>query len=331
MQSIPKNPVMADVARLAGCDPSTVSLALRNDSRISIATREKVERAAKKLGYRVHPMVAAWVARRRARHPSPQAVPLAYLICHPAGVTWGEDPHFASILEGARARVQEVGYRLYSYRLTDYENKIPALNRVWFTRAVQGVIIGPTLRQHSIEGIDWGKFSTVTIGYALTSPSVNRVTEDHYHGVKIAFEACLAGGHRRIGLAITGNHHALRRERWIGAYLAEQVQRLRRSERLTILQSEKSIGTIDSSTAEKWLVINKPDIILSDQPARWERKGVPAMGFAITGEEPSPGVHENNRGIGRHAADLLIAMLQRNERGLPSSRQTVLVEPEFQK
>jgi hypothetical protein len=100
---------------------------------------------------------------------------------------------------------------------------------------------------------------------------------------------------------------------------------------LTILQSEKSIGTIDSSTAEKWLVINKPDIILSDQPARWERKGVPAMGFAITGEEPSPGVHENNRGIGRHAADLLIAMLQRNERGLPSSRQTVLVEPEFQK
>ncbi len=329
MQPAPKNPVMADVARLARCDASTVSLALRNDRRISKAMKEKVERAAKKLGYKVHPMVAAWVARRRGRNPSLQAVPLAYLISHPPGVSWGEDPHFASIFDGARERVQEVGYRLSAYRLSDYAEKMAALNRVWFTRAVQGVIIGPTLCQHVIEDVDWEKFSTVTIGYALTSPSVHRVTEDHYYGVKIAFEACLAQGHRRIGMAITGNHHALRRERWIGAYLAEQVQQLHPKERLVILQPGKSASIVDDAAAQQWVGKYRPEIILADQPARWENTDVPAMGFAITGESPAPGVHENNRGIGRHAADLLIAMLQRNERGLPDSRQTVLVEPVF--
>jgi len=39
------------------------------------------------------------------------------------------------------------------------------------------------------------------------------------------------------------------------------------------------------------------------------------------------GVHENNREIGRHAADLLFSLVMRNERGIPAIRQTILVEP----
>jgi len=42
---------MADVAKLAGVNKATVSRALRGDHRISPATRDKVWKAAKKLGY----------------------------------------------------------------------------------------------------------------------------------------------------------------------------------------------------------------------------------------------------------------------------------------
>lgn len=42
---------MADVARLAGVNKATVSRALKGDHRISAATREKVWKAAKELGY----------------------------------------------------------------------------------------------------------------------------------------------------------------------------------------------------------------------------------------------------------------------------------------
>ncbi|MBL3538452.1 LacI family DNA-binding transcriptional regulator [Aminivibrio sp.] len=44
---------MEDVARLAGVNKATVSRALRGDSRISQATREKVWKIAKNLGYRL--------------------------------------------------------------------------------------------------------------------------------------------------------------------------------------------------------------------------------------------------------------------------------------
>jgi DNA-binding LacI/PurR family transcriptional regulator len=320
---------MADVARVARCDASTVSLALRNDLRISAATRTRVQRVAAELGYQVHPMVAAWVAARRARHPANHAVPLGYLTTHPHGVAWGKDPHFASILDGARERAKEFGYQLTQYQLTDYEDRITALNRVLFTRAVQGLIIGPTLRQHEIHGLEWERFSVVTIGYALKVPAVHRVTEDHYFGMKMAFEACLKRGHRRIGLAITGSHHPLRRERWIGAYLAEQCRHLRPRERLPFLEPDCDNVAVPREKVREWARRYRPDVVLADQAAVWESQKIPTLGFAISGIEPVPGVHENNRGIGRNAADLLIALLQRNERGLPPSRQTVLVEPEL--
>jgi DNA-binding LacI/PurR family transcriptional regulator len=52
---------MEDVARAAHCHPSTVSLALRGHARIPAATRERVTAAAARLGYRIHPMISAWV------------------------------------------------------------------------------------------------------------------------------------------------------------------------------------------------------------------------------------------------------------------------------
>ena len=50
-------PRMDDVARLAGVNKATVSRALKGDHRISPATREKVWKSAKVLGY--HPDAVA--------------------------------------------------------------------------------------------------------------------------------------------------------------------------------------------------------------------------------------------------------------------------------
>ncbi len=313
---------MVNVARLARCDPSTVSLALRDDPRITAKTKARVKAAAERLGYRVNPLVSAWVATRRAARHANQQVPLAYLVSHPAGMPWGRQEHFREIMRGCTERAAEFGYRVSEHLLADYEPRLEALNRVLVTRAVQGVIVGPTLRHYSLQGIDWPRFAWVTIGYALTEPVLHRVTEDHHYGMKLAFEACLAQGHRRIGLAITGRHHELRRERWVGAFLAEQQAKLRPHERISLAcDSEKT------QSVEEWARRIRPDVILADEPERWAKVRIPAVGFALATPDGRGGVHENNRGIGRSAADLLISLVQRNERGLPAARQTVLVEP----
>lgn len=322
-----KTPTMEDVARAAGCHASTVSLALRGDPRIPDATRERVTAMATKLGYRIHPMISAWVSARRAGRPVEQRVAAAYLTCHPGGFQWRADEHFRSIYEGARERAERYGFSLSEFRLEDYARDLARLNQVLATRNVQGLIVGPTLEHHELPGIDWAHFSLVTIGYGLASPAIHRVTEDHYLGMKLAFESCITSGHQRIGLALVRQHNAMRRERWIGAYLYEQNQHLAPADRLPIY-----IATTATPIAEaaKWLRTSKPDIVLADDPAAWRGSAVPTLGFALSAAHHFPGVHENNRGIGRHAADLLVSLVLRNERGIPAMRQTVLVEPSLE-
>lgn len=317
---------MADVARLARCDASTVSLALRSDPRISAATTARVRAAAERLKYRVNPLVSAWVKARRAARPTQDQVAIGYLTSHPSGSHWGESQHFRSIFEGAKERAAEFGYALSQFRLADFGQRLEALSHVLVTRAVQGLIIGPTLQQYTLTGMEWERFALVTIGYALTDPVVHRVTEDHHFGMKLAFEACLTEGQRRIGLAITGRHHELRRERWIGAFLAEQQLKLGPRERLPIHVADGKVGS-DSA----WVKRAQPEVVLADEPEKWTKLGVSAVGFAISTQDARRGVHENNWGIGRSATDLLIALVQRNERGLPTHRQTVLVEPNFER
>jgi DNA-binding LacI/PurR family transcriptional regulator len=319
-----KTPTMEDVARVAGCHSSTVSLALRGDARITAETRARVKAAAEQLGYKVHPMVAAWVSARRAGRPVERRTAAAYLTCHPEGFRWRTSEHFRSIYEGAREQAERYGFALAELRLADYPRDMARLNQVLVTRNVQGLIVGPTLEHHTLEGIEWDRFSLVTIGYGLLTPALHRVTEDHHLGMKLAFESCLAKGQRRIALALVRQHNAMRRERWIGAYLYEQQQNLTPEERIPIYQATT---TAPIAEARDWLRAHKPEIVLADDPAAWRAVGIPTLGFALSAAHDFPGVHENNRGIGRHAADLLVSLVLRNERGIPAMRQTVLVEP----
>jgi len=319
-----KSFTMQDVARAVGCHASTVSLALRGDARIPEKTRRKVSEAATRLGYTIHPMISAWVSARRAGRPVLGRIGAAYLTCHPQDFRWRENEHFRNIYEGARDRAETYGYSLSEFRLDDYSRDTSRLNQVLATRNVQGLIIGPTLEHHTLEGLDWSRLSLVTVGYGLIEPIVHRVTEDHYLGMKLAFESCLASGHRRIGLVLMRQHNAMRRERWVGAYLSAQYQHLKPKERLPMYLAS---GGKPATPASRWQNKNRPDILLTDDPAAWRGTGIPTMGFALSTSHPYEGVHENNRGIGRHATDLMVSLVQRNERGIPKVRQTVLVEP----
>ena len=53
------------VARAAGLSKATVSRALRDDPRQSVATRRRVHAVARELGYRPHPMVTALMTQIR--------------------------------------------------------------------------------------------------------------------------------------------------------------------------------------------------------------------------------------------------------------------------
>ena len=60
-----------DIAEAVGLSAVSVSLALRNSSRISAATRDRVQQAAKEMGYSPDPMLQSLSSYRRqsARKP----------------------------------------------------------------------------------------------------------------------------------------------------------------------------------------------------------------------------------------------------------------------
>jgi hypothetical protein len=268
------------------------------------------------------PLIAAWVSARRASKPGNQHVPVAYLTCHPPSFRWKTDTHFRSIYEGAREKAEQFGFYLDEFSLADYPQDLRRLNSVLVTRGVQGLIVGPGLESHILSGLRWEHYALVTIGYALVAPAIHRVTEDHALGMKLAFEAALRAGHRRIGLSMTRHHNPARRERWLGSYLHEQYTRLRSTERIPVYLPDN-----ERIAANSWRKKYHPDIILADDPAIWKDANVTTLCYALSAPDGSPGVHENNREIGRHAAQLLVSLVTSNTRGIPNVRQSVLVEP----
>jgi DNA-binding LacI/PurR family transcriptional regulator len=153
------------------------------------------------------------------------------------------------------------------------------------------------------------------------------VTEDEYLVLRLAFESCLKQGYRRIGLAFLRNHNRERQERWTGAFLSAQQTLLAPEDRLPMYCRN---GRSTRKEAAPWLEQYRPDIVLTDFPDEWTGGPIPFMAFASPAITPVAGVYENSFEIGHSAADLVVSMITRNERGLPVNRQTVLVEPVVQ-
>jgi len=111
MASEQKPPNYRDIAEKAGVSVASVSLALRNDRRISPPVRDKIKRVAKELGYRPNPLLSAYQASVRSRQPATFRATLGWINDHPDQNAWRK-PWTQPIRDGALARAQELGYEL---------------------------------------------------------------------------------------------------------------------------------------------------------------------------------------------------------------------------
>lgn len=101
---------MQDLADALKVHVSTVSLALRDDPRISIATRERVKAEALRQGYKSNPLVNAWLRQVRRPGTAPAGVGIALLLGIDFSPEMADDPYFKILVEGARAQARELGY-----------------------------------------------------------------------------------------------------------------------------------------------------------------------------------------------------------------------------
>ena len=330
---------LRDIARNMGISTATVSRALRNSPCLPATTRERVRRAARKLGYRADPMLAALAAHRWHRRPVAAGSTLAVLA-----------DGFAEGGAGMIERAATYGYKLETFQIRDYPDA-RRLADVLYARGILGVIVGQIHTPGFSGAFDWSRFVAVACSEGAERPPVHLVMPNHFRAVQQAWDWAWARGFRRIGLAIFDQPSALDFHDRCAAFL-ERQQRLPATQRIPVLAVKPWVKASDPPQPGRvpydeavrcmraWMREERPDIVLGFNSVflwllhdagwrapRWSaflHLWIPSPDSAVTGLRLYPDE------LGRRAVDWLDSLLHAGERGLPRHPSTMCVDFEWQ-
>lgn len=312
---------LKDVARRAGLSVSAVSYALRGAANIPPATAERVRRAAEALGYRPQPSVGELMAYIRRGRPLPAGERLAFLWMD---APWRKRP-FGAMWTGVRARAQELGYGVEEFWLREPDLVPARLHTILRTRGIRGVVLSPLTRADRFTlDWDWSTLSAVILGNAAGSPELHRTGHHHFAGMQEALARLAQAGHRRVAGWISRRVDERAKRAWSAAFLAHHPLP-GSARRLLWVDDDDTPGRKRrwgrGPLPEAWithqarvpllpgLTGGRPVVVVDRQPGA----GAPA------------GIDQCEGEIARHAVDLLVAQLQRNETGIPTVPTQLLI------
>ena len=313
---------MADVARAAGVHQTTVSRALSNDHRIPDATRLRIQGIAKKMNYRVNPLVSALIALRRSGQPPRFNATIAF-VAH-QGLSDDGREHLAA----ARAMAEHRGYRVELFTLGGKGFSEARLNAILHARNIHGAIVAPLPEAHGGFRLDWDRLCSIAIEHTFTSPALDRVVHDLYSGMRTIMHECRRRVLHRVGLVLSTNGHD-RTDRLNGAaYWIEQ-----KSGRFFPVIPPLIQPTWHAATFDAWYQRHRPEAIVTSNSfladvVRWCSRRRLRIGrdLQLINVNAKPagsvsGIVQNHRVIGATAARLVIEKITNNERGISESCQ----------
>lgn len=326
--------VLEDLARAAGVHRSTVSLALRDHPRISKEVRERIQRLAGEMGYRVNPLVAALMQSRRSGRKVRDVV-LAYVTNHPTRYGWRPQYHDRpDYFPGAEARALELGYKLEHFWLAEAGMSPERLSDILTVRGIHGVIVGRMPPGEKRVRLLWERFSCVALGLTLLEPNLHRVAEDHFVSAGRALDHMLALGYRRIGFVFSDiDDSPAVGDRLLGAYLRRMISAGLDS-RIDPYFFEEGADPVQRFKA--WLERWQPDSVIAthSRPVMaWLKQlklRVPGdIGVAtLTNhhlEDGCAGIRCDSAKLGGLGIEMLVGLMHRGETGVPDDPHEVLL------
>ena len=325
-------PTQKQIAVEAGVHYSVVCRALQNHPSIPERTRERIRAIAEKIGYRPDPMLSALAAYRHTRRSPVFQGGLAWLSASNPTFNWRQVPVYAAYMRGASEQAARRGYTILDYDLNAAGMTPRRLAAILRARNVRGILVCPQPQPHTRIDFPWDDFSAVSLGYTMDSPRLHMVTANHFHSTRLIWEKLTALGYQRIGLAVQGDINERIGGHLLAAYLLDQ-QALPARRRLLPFVAGTSLT---QAAFARWLRQHRPDAIITTFYGFPElltklRVKVPddlgvALVFKSSGKDDFAGIDQNVELTGHVALDYLVAMLHRNERGVPATAQRILVE-----
>jgi len=176
---------IADVAKEAGVSMMTVSRVINHSGAVSEATRERVEHAIRKLGYRPN-MVARSLATSRTRM-------VAYVASDFA------NPYFTEVTKGIYTACRERDYLAILYDVSNAWQVDECMNMLVDQRLAGVIFHHLNITQEQAARLERRGVKCVTIDNEHDLTGITTIDSDNYLGARRATRLLIERGHRRIG------------------------------------------------------------------------------------------------------------------------------------
>jgi len=302
-------------------------MALRDNPKISAATRDKVHRIATELGYRVNPQVAKLMYHLREGHKPGYQSTLCALTTIPAGT---ETMYPRDLLQSARQRAEALGYRLEHIQLEDSAAKRRDLQRMLYNRGVEGILLLPMKSPRVFTRLlQWEKFSVVAATYGVIAPQFHRVVPHQFSNTQQIYQELARRGYRRIGLVVPELHDIRSNHSFTSAFAGMCF-----SGGMEVVQPLVYPGTLPTQV-RRWFDRERPDVVVAagEQDCRAFARSLAAhrsekIDFAVLARGEGSqwaGIDEQPAEIGKTAIDLLHSQIQAGEKGIPKVARVTMI------
>jgi len=332
-------PTIKDVARCAGVHFTTVSKALRGNSSIPEATRNRIHTLAQRMGYRRNRIFSALSCQRNQEQDAGLSPSIAYITNRSEANGLYAQPHHAQIIRGAREQAEALGYGFELLSVDEGAHDSASLERHLAERGTVGLILGALERGRRNLTLDWSRYAAVRIDCRHLGLPMNLVSNDQLQSVHTAFRELRALGYSRIGLAVGQQDEEATGDLHLSGLLLAQ-SRLPDLEQVPPL-----LFPLGSSHEEAtpllapWIAANRIDAVLSTWATidlMLRDSGLDCPGeiacacLCLNGPHPTlAGIQGNLSLVGKRVVSQLAALLREDERGIPKLPVSTLVEGQW--
>lgn len=183
----PRPPTLREVAKAANLDVSTVSRALRPEtrSRVKPETVKRVLATADALGYRANPFARGLKVQR--------SMTIGMLVPDLG------NPLFPPIVRGIEDALRERGYAMILGNTDQDPGREATLLDVFMQRRVDGLVLATAVRAYPLrEALLSAGVPVVLVNRTIDDSTLSMVSGDDHQGIGLAVKHLVALGHERI-------------------------------------------------------------------------------------------------------------------------------------
>lgn len=323
---------MQDVADAAGVSRMAVSYALRDDPKVSSATRRRIKRLAEGMGYTPDPLIQHLSTHLANARRSPHSGCIGYLTTDVSRGDWRGVPAYRKSFAALSERAGDLGYRVEEFWLGEAGMNASKLSRILKHRGVRGIVVAPIPGGVRPPRMRWEDFACIALGYSMRVPALTRVVSHQLHVGMEAIRRVGLLGYRRIGLCVSRDQNDRVDHAWLHAVRFHHA-----SQPLAGRVLPHVPAVLTRENILQWVERERPDCILvQDQSIRWHLRdagydvpgdiGVVMLDHDAETEAELAGMNQRHDRIGVACVETLVSQIHRNDTGLPEAPLTVMID-----